>query len=76
MSISATAITGAKVREEMRAKSVSQQTLAEVIGVSQSQFSRRLRGVIPFDINELTAIAKHFGVPLTTLTPDEVGVPS
>ena len=66
-----TALTGANVRAEIARRGMSQATLAQVIGVSQSQFSKRLRGVIAFDINELSAIAKALDIPLADLLPKE-----
>lgn len=46
---------------------VSQTTLGQVLGFSQPQMSARLRGRIPFDVNEVGIIARHFGVSPATL---------
>ena len=62
-----TAQTGANVRAEMARRGVSQTAMASHLGLGQSALSKRLRGVIAFDINELTAIAQHLDVPLDTL---------
>lgn len=65
---------GANVRAEVARRGLTQAALADVIGVSQSQLSKRLRGVIPFDVNELAAIAKALDVPIADLLPSKVDV--
>lgn len=67
----ATAETGANVRAEIARRGVTQAAISEAIGVSQSQFSKRLQGRIAFDINELASIAHVLDVPLTDLIPRE-----
>lgn len=62
-----TAVTGANVRAEMARKGVSQQTVATALGVKQSAVSARLRGVTPFDVNELVVISTLLGVPFERL---------
>lgn len=64
-----TAQTGANVRAEIARRGMSQAAVSKAIGVSQSQFSKRLRGVIAFDINELDAIATVLDVPMSDLIP-------
>lgn len=71
MDLTPTQQTGANVRAEMARKGVSQEELAARLGFSQSVVSKRLRGITPFDINELTLIAQHLGVPLASLLPAE-----
>lgn len=68
------ALTGANVRAEMARRGVSQTTLAQRIGMSQAQVSKRLRGVIAFDINELAAVADFLNVPLALLLPTDANV--
>ena len=55
-----------RVAEEVRALmgryGVTQMQLVEVLHVSQTGVSKRLRGLIPFDINELGLLADYFGV--------------
>lgn len=63
-----TALTGANVRAEMARQDVSQMQLASRIGMSQTGLSKRLRGAIPFDVNELAAVAAELGVPIDQLT--------
>ena len=70
MSISPTTQTGANIRAEMARRKVSQTTLAEHLGVSQTSISARLSGRTAFDINEIHAIAVFLGVPLSVLLPD------
>ena len=59
---------GANVRAEMARRGITQTQLAEQIGRSQPQLSKRLTGAIPFDINELTAVADALSVPIEKLT--------
>lgn len=73
MSTTPGAQVGANVRAEMARQGITQTRLAEQIGRSQSQLSKRLSGVIPFDIDELAAVAGSLGVPLDRLT---VSVPA
>ena len=51
-----------EVRALMGRHRVSQTTLAEVLHVTQTQISRRLRGQITFDVNEIGTLAEFFGV--------------
>ena len=58
-----------RVAEEIRAlaarhksEGVNQTVLASVIGVSQSQMSKRLLGKTPFTLAELESIAKYFDI--------------
>lgn len=45
----------------------TQTDLAGLLNISQSQMSKRLRGVIPFDIDELASVAHYFGVSVGSL---------
>lgn len=58
---------GATVRAELARRGLSQADLSRAIKVAQPQVSKRLRGVIAFDINELTAIARFLEIPLSDL---------
>lgn len=62
-----TARTGANVKAEMARRGVSQVALAEHLAIGQSGLSKRLRGVIAFDINELTTIAAVLDVSIERL---------
>ncbi|GAA4075587.1 helix-turn-helix domain-containing protein [Nocardioides kongjuensis] len=63
-----TALTGANVRAEMARQDVSQTELAAKVGLSQTGLSKRLRGAIPFDVNELAAVAAELHVSIDQLT--------
>lgn len=63
---------GANVRAEMARKVMTQTALARHLGFSQVALSARLRGVTPFDVNELARCAEVLGVPLDRLL-DGVG---
>ena len=76
MHTSPTGITGANVRAEMARQGITQTVLAEKLGLSQTQVSARLRGRVPFDINEITAVADMLGVPLSVLLPQQTAVAS
>ena len=52
----------------MARRGVTQTVLGRAIGVSQAGVSKRLRGDVPFDINELAAAAALLEVTLETLT--------
>jgi len=60
-----------RVAEEVRAlmgrRNVTQMQLVEVLRVSQTGISRRLRGLIPFDANELGELADYFEVDAAEL---------
>lgn len=60
---------GRNVRAEMARADVSQSTLASMIGLSQPAISKRLRGEVPFDINEAHLIAKALSVDVARLLP-------
>lgn len=48
---------------------VNQRELADALGVSQMNVSRRLRGETPFDVDELAAVARLLGVEVVDLLP-------
>ena len=72
MSISPTMQTGANIRAEMARRKVSQTTIADHLGLSQTSVSARIAGRVAFDINEIHAIAALLGVPITALIPSEI----
>jgi len=57
----------AEVRALMGRYNVNQTKLADVLGVTQTQVSKRLRGLIPFDVDELDVMAGYFHVSVTEL---------
>lgn len=67
---------GASVRAEMARRRKSQADLAALLGTSQAAVSRRLSGAVAFDVDELTVIAEHLGVPLVALLADAPHPPS
>lgn len=54
-----------EIRAEMGRQGVTHTALADVLGISQPQTTKRLNAVIPFDTSELEAIAEHLRVPVT-----------
>lgn len=61
----------ARVAEEVRAlmarRRINGVQLSKEIGRSNMYLSRRLNGSTPFDVDDLEALARIFGVPVTTL---------
>lgn len=64
---------GQNVKAEMIRAGKGQDVLAEVLGVSQPQISKRLAGTIGFEAAELVRIAAELGVPVGRLV--EVAAP-
>lgn len=58
---------GANVRAELARRGVSQTALADHLGLSQSGVSKRLRGVIAFDTDEMLAMSDFLDVPVAVL---------
>lgn len=60
-----------RVAEEVNAlmgrHRTTQVQLAAVLGIPQTQLSRRLRGLMPFSIDEVEAIADYYAVPVRSL---------
>lgn len=50
------------IRAEMAKQGVSQEEMADVAGVSQSQFSKMIRGVRPITIDQFAAIAEALDI--------------
>jgi predicted transcriptional regulator len=50
-------------------KNYTQMKIAGVLGVSQAAVSRKLRGEVPFEIEDLSVLAEEWGVPITELIP-------
>jgi transcriptional regulator with XRE-family HTH domain len=69
----------AEVRALMGRYNVTQMDLTRVLGVSQTGISKRLRGITPFDADEIGVLAHHFGVSPSVLfgeaTPPDDGPP-
>ena len=62
-------LVAAEVRAEMARQRRTQAELAEHLNVSQAAVSRRLVGLVPFDVSELDEVAAFLGVPLADLLP-------
>ena len=60
----------AEVRAAMGRTRYTQTRLADQIGMSQAALSRRLRGEVAFDINELSAVAAAMDITLSELLPE------
>ena len=58
---------GKNVRAQMTLQGFTQTHVAAALGVSQSGVSRRLLGVIAFDVVELGTLARMFDVPASHL---------
>ena len=69
MSETITASVAAEVRAELGRQRISQRQVGDAIGMSQAAAWRRLRGDVPFDIAELSAVAEFLGVPVTQFLP-------
>ncbi len=62
-----TLLVAGNVRALMARRGVSQHQVADVLGLSQTAVSKRLRGVTPWDVNEMGTLAEAFGVPIAVL---------
>lgn len=45
------------MRAELARQGMSQAELGQAVGLTQGQISKRLRGEVAFDVNELAAVA-------------------
>ena len=63
---------GAEVRAWMARRELRQIDVADVLGVAQKNVSRRLRGEIPFRIDELLTLARFMGITLAQLLGEEI----
>lgn len=74
VSDSPSAQVGANVRAEMARRRIPQRQLAEALGLSQAGVSKRLNGLTPWDVNEITVVAESLGVPVSALIGDTQAV--
>lgn len=65
--IAATAVVAANVRSELNRLGKTQCELATALKLSQTAVSRRLRGLTPFDVDELATTAELLGVSASSL---------
>lgn len=66
-----TAWIAGQVRAILAQRRLTGRWLAEQMGMPPTTFSRRLNGVLPFTVDELTAVARVLGVPATSFFPAE-----
>ena len=62
------AVVSARLRELLAARGISEVELARRMGFTQSYVSRRMRGEVAWDVDDLNRIAGHLGVPVADLT--------
>lgn len=60
------------VRAELARQRISGSGLAKALGWPPGGLQRRLTGKVPFTIDELDAIAKLLGVPLSQFWPNDL----
>jgi len=65
---------GCGVRAELARKRLTQRRLAECLGMSQPQVTKRLAGRIEFRPSELEKAAELLGVPMTAFLPPSLAV--
>lgn len=70
MSDTPTAVAGRNIRAEMSRRGLSQTAIATRLGLSQAAVSARLRGITPFDLNEVVKLADLFGMTVDQLLVD------
>jgi transcriptional regulator with XRE-family HTH domain len=63
---------GCGVRAEMARKGLTQRKLAEALGMSQPQITKRIAGRIEFRPSELEKAAELLGIPMTRFLPPEL----
>lgn len=64
-------ITADTVRAELARRRIPGRELASILRVSERTVRRRLSAQAPFTVDEITAIAGFFGLPVSDLLPDE-----
>ena len=60
----------ATVRAELARHEVSQSQLAALLGVSSTQAGKRLKGAIPYTVDELGLIATHLGIQVSVFVAE------
>ena len=72
MDITPSQVVGRNLRAELVRRDQPQMWLAEKMGFTQSQLSKRLLGKIAFSVDEVHKIAGILEIPVATLLPSEV----
>ncbi|MGU7771918.1 response regulator [Burkholderia sp. MR1-5-21] len=77
---SADLITATKVRDLLTRNGIPPRshntTIANVLGLSFSVVTRKMKGLIPWNLSQLQDIATHFGVPPAILLDDRAAQPN
>jgi hypothetical protein len=60
------------IRVEAARRHVSLTTVATAIDLGQPALSRRMGGTVEWSLAEVLAVARYFGVPLSTIAPDSL----
>ena len=71
MKLSTTKLVAASVRAECARQRVSQRDVARALELSHTSVHRRIRGDVPFDVDELAKIAELLGLSIHDLLPDD-----
>lgn len=61
----------ANVRAQLARQMVSQTTIGNILGLSKTAVSRRMRGDMEFRADELQSIATHLGVDVASFYESE-----
>lgn len=67
MSTTPSLAAAANVRAEVARRNITQVQIAAALGLPQSGVSRRMKGTVPFSLDELSAMAALLDVPLSDL---------
>ena len=59
--------TAAAVRAHATSRGARQVDIADILGITQAQVSRRLTGSVPFTLKDLERLAPYFCVPVAEL---------
>lgn len=63
---------GARVRGLIASRMTTRAKVAEALGISEPALGRRLRGEVPFNVDEVHTLAAIFNTSITRLMEDEV----
>jgi len=61
-----------RIKILMATTGVNQSAVAEAVGLSPDQFSRRMSGRTDWSLTELLGVAHHFTVRLSDIAPDHL----
>lgn len=59
-------LVGQKIRQALNEQNMSQLQLAALIDMNASSLSKRIRGVLPIDVEELNAISTALNMPISS----------